>query len=99
MFTRDDLMMLLNAAPFVPFRLHLSDGGTIEVRHRDFVNAGRRYALIGVPDPADPHAPFDRHLVVYYMHVTRAETLFPGPPPDGTAPPTGPATAPVGTPS
>ncbi|MBI1913673.1 MAG: hypothetical protein HYS12_02790 [Planctomycetes bacterium] len=99
MFTREDLIMLLNAAPFVPFRLHLSDGGAIDVRHRDFVTAGRRYALIGVPDPADPDAPFDRHLVVYFMHVTRAETLFPGRPPGGPTPPTEPATSPAGTPS
>src|SRR5438128_2165205 len=75
MFTLDDLRELLNARPFVTFRLHLSDGGAIEVRHRELVTAGRRYAVVGLPDPADPDAPFDRHTVVWYMHVTRVETL------------------------
>jgi len=90
MFTFDDMRGLLNAQPFIPFRLHLSDGGAVEVRHREFVNAGRRYAVVGLPDPADPDAPFDRHLVVWYMHLTRVEMLTPGAPPFGS-PPAGPA--------
>jgi hypothetical protein len=90
MFTLDDMRELLNARPFVPFRLHLSDGGTIDVRHREFVTSGRRYAVVGMPDPADPDAPFDRHMVVWYIHVSRAETLTTGAPPFGS-PPGGPA--------
>lgn len=94
MFIAEDIRSLLRAHPFVPFRLVLSDGGSVEVRHRDFVTAGRRYAVVGVPDPTDPDAPFDRHVVVWYMHVTRAEMLGTGAPPLTMPPPPtgGPAT-------
>lgn len=64
MFTYDDLQRLLHAQPFVPFRLVLSDGGSVEVRHQELVTAGRRYAVVGIPDPANLDAPFDRHTVV-----------------------------------
>jgi hypothetical protein len=93
MFVLADLQTLLWARPFVPFRLHRSDGGMIEVKHREFVTAGRRYAVVGISDPTDPDAPFDRHAVVWYMHVTRVEMLDAGPPPM-SASPGGPAEAP-----
>ena len=89
MFTFDDLRALLNNRPFAPFRLHMSDGGTVEVRHQELVFAGRRYAVVGLPDPAAPEAPFDRTIMVWYMHVTRTEMLSPGPSP--LPPSTGPA--------
>ncbi len=31
-----EIRELLNATPFVPFNLHLSDGHTVEVKHQDF---------------------------------------------------------------
>jgi hypothetical protein len=100
-FTRNDMVGLFSATPFVPFRLHLSSGGHVDVRHKEFATAaGRRYAVIGIPDPQDPDAAFDRHIVVYYMHVTNYELLLPGPPPGGEdgQPPGQPGT-PAGTPS
>lgn len=94
MFTRDDMMVLLRQSPLVPFRLYLSDGTSVDVRHRDYVLPLRRFALIALPDPADPDAAYDRYLVVFYMHVTKAETLTPGPPPGDFPPPTGLAGSP-----
>ena len=93
MFTYNDLHSLLYAQPFVPFRLVLSDGGFVDVRHREMVTAGRRYAVIGIPDPKQPDAPFDKHAVVWYMHVTRAELLDSGRPP--MAPPGPESTSPA----
>jgi hypothetical protein len=88
MFTLDDLRTLLNAKPFVPFRLHLSDSGHIDIRHRELVFPGRRFAVIGLVDPEATDTVFDRYMTVWYMHVTRAEQLtagsapsFPSPPP------------------
>ncbi len=100
MFTRDDLIRLLTATPFVPFRLHLSSGGHVEVRHKEWsVVAGRRYAAIGIPDADAPDGAPDRHVFVFYMHVTDYELLLPGqPPPSDGSPPAGPQ-APVGTPA
>jgi hypothetical protein len=97
MFTLDDLRALLNARPFVAFRLHLSDGGHIDVRHREFVMAGRRYAVVALPEPTQPDAAFDRNMVVWYFHVARAEQLddssppFTKPPSAGEAPSPAPA--------
>src|SRR5208282_3068638 len=90
MFTADDLLTLLTAVPFVPFRLVPSDGGSVAVRRRDFVTAGRRYAVVGIVDPAAPDAPFDRHAVVWYLHGSRVETLVTGRPPFSEPPPAGP---------
>ena len=81
MFTLADLRALLDNRPFAPFRLHRSDGGTVEVRHQELVFAGRRYAVVGLPDAAYPEASYDRHMIIWYMHVTRTEMLGPGPAP------------------
>jgi hypothetical protein len=53
MITLDDLRTLLNAQPFEPFHLWLSDGGSVEVRSRELVMAGKRFALVGLLDAGD----------------------------------------------
>ncbi len=95
MFTHDDLRALLNARPFAPFRLHLSDGDHVDVRHREVVNAGRRFAVVGLLDPGATDTLFDRFAVVWYVHVTRAEMLDAGPPPFGPPPGPAPETSPT----
>lgn len=92
MFTSADMQALLNAQPFVPFRLYLSDGTTVDVRHRELAVAGRRSVWIGLPDPTAEETLFDRWMVAYYMHVTNVEALGPGAPP--MTPPTGPSESP-----
>ncbi|MGH7174535.1 MAG: hypothetical protein ACRELF_30010 [Gemmataceae bacterium] len=98
MFTLNNMQALLHARPFVPFRLWLSDGGAINVRSSELVLPGRQYAIIGLLDPNAIEESFDRHVVVWYMHVTRCESLTPGasplaspgePPPGTPAPATG----------
>jgi hypothetical protein len=96
MFTLDDLRTLLSARPFVPFRLHLSEGAAVEVRSREVVLPGRRFAVIGLLDPDATDTAFDRWAVVWYMHVTRVEMLSAGSPPFSTPP--GPAESPTPTP-
>jgi hypothetical protein len=93
MFTADDLRSLWNATPFVPFRLVLSDGEAVEVRSREVVIPGRRFAVIGLLDPDATDTLIDRWTTVWYMHVTRAEHLLAGQPPF-TRPP-GPAESPT----
>ncbi len=78
MFTANDMRTLLRVRPFVPFRLWLSDGGHINVRSPELVFPGRHYAIIGLLDPNAIEEDFDRHTVVWYMHVTRYEGLTPG---------------------
>lgn len=86
MFTLDDFRTLLAARPFVPFRLHLSDGGPIDVRTPEVVLVGRQYAVVGRLDPAATDTLIDSWTTVFYMQVTRAEQLSPSQPPFAPAP-------------
>lgn len=81
MFTMNDMRALMNARPFVPIRLWMSDGGHVNVRSPELVLPGRRYAIVGLLDPNALDEGYDRHAVVWYMHVTRHEALVPGAPP------------------
>jgi hypothetical protein len=81
MFTLDDLRALLNAQPFVPFRLWLSDGGSVDVRSRELVFPGRRFAIIGLLEDNATDSVYDRYTTVWYLHVARHEMLNPGIPP------------------
>ena len=96
MFTANDLRALLNARPFVPFRLVLSDGGAVEVRGQEVVSVGRHFAVVGLLDPSATDTLFDRWTIVWHLHVSRVELLSPGPPP--LAPPPGPAESPTPSP-
>ncbi len=78
MFTFNDMQTLLSTKPFVPFRLWLSDSGHIDVRSPEQVLPLRRYALVALLDPSAIDQPYDRHTVLWYMHVTRHEDLTPG---------------------
>ena len=81
MITLDDLRTLLNAQPFVPFRLWLSDGGHVDVPSRELVFPGKRFALIGLLGANATDTAFDRYTTVWYLLVTRHEMLNPGAPP------------------
>jgi hypothetical protein len=96
MFTLNDLRALLNAQPFIPFRLWMSDGGSVEVKSREQVMPLRHFALVGLLDPKARDTAFDRYMTVWYLHVTRHEMLGPGTPP--FASPAGPAETPSPTP-
>jgi hypothetical protein len=97
LFNHEQIQALLTATPFVPFRLHLSDGGLVDIRHRELALPGQRFIFVGLPDPEHPNRPFDRFQLVYYMHVSRVEALAPGAPPFGP-PPASPPSSPSPTP-
>jgi hypothetical protein len=50
----NDLIGVLRARPFIPFRLVMTDGVTYEVRHPDMVLVSTTTAVVGYPDPANP---------------------------------------------
>ena len=89
MFTPTAMSALLNAQPFVPFRLHLSHGGAVTVPSREMVLPGRNFAVVGIPDPRSADNLADIWTTVWYMHVTQTEMLAPGAPPFTAPPPTG----------
>jgi hypothetical protein len=72
--THQDLTKLLEQSPFVPFRLHLTNGQAFEVRHPDFVWVFRNYLLLAVPAPE--HTKFmDRQEFISLLHIVRIEQL------------------------
>jgi hypothetical protein len=79
MFTRDNLLALLNAQPFIPFRLHLNNGSIVEVRSPEHVLVLRHYAVVALPDPQATDGSWDQCVTVWYAYVTRVEMLDPVP--------------------
>lgn len=85
MFNLNAMLSLLDTRPFVPFRLHLSDGKVIDVPSREMVLPGRNFAVIGILEN-HPRAA-SRWTTVWYIHVTQTEMLAPGAPPFTASPP------------
>ncbi|HEY7327020.1 MAG TPA: hypothetical protein VH592_05245 [Gemmataceae bacterium] len=94
MFTQRDLRTRLNARPFTPFRLWLSDGGHVDIRSPEVASPGRNYAIVWFFDPNKPDEGFDHHGTIWYMHVTRHEALK-----QGDSPFQQPSEPPSGTPT
>ena len=69
----DDVIAALRERPFRPFRIHVSDGATYDVRHPEMVIVGRRTLIIGLPGV--PDRPQDRIATVALIHVARLEHL------------------------
>lgn len=91
MFRLNNLRDLLQARPFVPFRLLRSDGGSVEVRSSEQILPGRQFAMVGLLDPDSTDTVADRFTILWYMHITGVEMLQPGTPPLGAPgePPSG----------
>ena len=70
-----DLREWVEAEPFRPFRLRLTNGRTYEITHPTLIWPSRRTVMIGMPDnPAEPDVPGD-HVTVALIHVTELEPL------------------------
>ena len=73
--TYRDLMEWVDAEPFVPFRLRLTDGRSIDIQHSNLIWPGRRTAMIGIPDdPNEPDVP-STHQTLNLMHIVSIEPL------------------------
>jgi hypothetical protein len=97
MFTANDIQRLRSARPFVPFRLQLSDGGSIDVISPELITIFQRWVIISILDRNGSERFADDWQQVWYLHITRVETLQPGAPPANVPPasPGSPAGAPV----
>jgi hypothetical protein len=67
-----EILNLLRARPFVPFRIVTSDATTYEVHHPELVMVGGANAIIGYPDRNQPGA-YDRFDIVSMRHIVRVE--------------------------
>ncbi len=71
----DDVLQLLRARPFLPFRIALSDGRQYEIRHPDNAIVSRSTVLVGVPGHRGPDGPAERVVTCALVHITRMEAL------------------------
>ncbi len=72
----EEFKELLDARPFVPLRIHMTDGKTYDIRHPEFVLVLRQRVDIGIPD--DPGIGIlDRVEHCSLLHIVRVEPLQP----------------------
>jgi hypothetical protein len=65
---------LLEARPFAPFRIVVSDGTHHDIRHPNLVMLGLSCVIIGIPPGAGGHF-VERTVNVSLFHVVRLEPL------------------------
>jgi hypothetical protein len=61
--TAEQLRAMREANPFRPFTIHLADGRTLDVPHRDFVSLSPSGRIIIVYQPNDAFNVVDLYLV------------------------------------
>lgn len=70
-----DLLRLLLAQPFVPFRLYVLENTVFEVRHPELANVGRATLTIHVPKANPPFPTGMQPVILSLRHITRIEVL------------------------
>ena len=74
----EDIAALLQKQPFQPFRLHRTDGRTVDVRHPRLVGVARTYLFVGQAAWNGPPDIFDRFEFVQLENIQRLELLSVG---------------------
>jgi hypothetical protein len=70
-----EIKRLLNATPFVPFRVHTSDGKHLDVKHPELALVSRMMLFVARP-VADPREEVpDRVDSVSPLHIVQLEPL------------------------
>ena len=71
----NELGSLLRRRPFVPFRIHVSDEASYDIRNTEMVMIGTTVLFIGLRRDVDsPY--FDEPVLVALRHVTRVEPII-----------------------
>jgi hypothetical protein len=73
---RDDIRALLRAAPFRPFRIHLTVGETYDIHHPDMLLATLDAVHIAAPSSGGPDE-FGSVRIVSLVHIVTTEYLPP----------------------
>jgi len=74
--TAQDMKFLLERAPFIPLRIHLTGGEAIEIAHPEFVTLFWARLEIAIPYQ-DDRTIMDHAVHVALAHITRIEELVP----------------------
>jgi hypothetical protein len=77
----DDLRNLLRQQPFLPFRLHVTDGTNYEIRHPESALVSRTLLQLSVPAPSTLPTVIERQVGIALIHILRYEQDVPLPPP------------------
>jgi len=75
-----DLLHALRQRPFIPFRLHVSDGTVHTIRHPESLLIGLSSAIVGISDNPDTPT-YTRTETVDMRHIVRIVPI------EGHAPP------------
>jgi hypothetical protein len=70
----DEVVAALRRKPFVPFRLHVADGASYDIRHPELLWVTARAAYVGIPADAPNLIP-ERAVTIALGHVSRIEDL------------------------
>jgi len=70
----EDLRQLLDRRPFVPVRLHFSDGTMFDIRHPEMALLTRSTVEIGIPERVGERIA-DRVVYCTLLHIVRVENL------------------------
>jgi hypothetical protein len=71
-----ELLQMLRARPFLPFRIYLDDGTLYEVRHPELVMVSVASAIVAFPDPDHP-GHYRSWEIVDLRHIVRLERIEP----------------------
>jgi hypothetical protein len=69
-----DLLRLLRAQPYVPFRIHVDDGRVFEVRHPEFCMVGTASAIVATPDSQNQGL-YSSYEILALRHFSSLEPL------------------------
>jgi hypothetical protein len=69
----DQIIRLLRDRPFLPLRVHLTDGAVLEIRAPRQAIVGSTWLDIGIPDPRLPEGIYDHIRTIPLTAVARVE--------------------------
>jgi hypothetical protein len=70
----EEITALLRKRPFVPLRIHMTDGHTYEIHHAEVMIVSRSHAMMGLrPDAAS--GVFEGVEYLGLVHIVRIEEL------------------------
>lgn len=69
----EEIRKILGERPFRPFRIHMSDGASYDVRHPELVLVAKRQLIVGVAKPGSDI--LDDFSFVNILHITRIEPI------------------------
>lgn len=76
---RDEVIQAIRTSPFRPFRLHVSDGTTFDIRHPEMVMITHTAVVVGILDNGDNgedvYPEIERSTMVDLLHLTQIEDL------------------------